>query len=102
MSESSIRVRQDDEGAGTFDVATDQIGGKDYPIYKVSYGPLGSQTPVSESNPLPISFNESLLASNSIKEELVELNIQMKILNKYMSKWHGEEIKHEDIENDSH
>ncbi len=82
------------------DVATDEIGTTHYPIYKVSYGALGEQTPVSEEYPLPISFSESLISSREIKDELVELNLQMKILNKYMSKWHGDEITEEDLENE--
>ena len=37
-------------------VATDEIGNVHYPIYKISYGADGSQTPVDATNPLPIGF----------------------------------------------
>ena len=43
-------------GNGTISVATDEIGTVHYPVYKISYGPFGSQTPVSPANPLPIGF----------------------------------------------
>ena len=69
MSENSIRVRQDDEGAGTFDVATDQIGGKDYPIYKISFGSLGSQTLVDTDNPLPTKTTQS----NGVPNEFTKI-----------------------------
>ena len=35
------------------DVATDEIGNVHYPVYKLSYGADGSQTPVDATNPLP-------------------------------------------------
>ena len=35
-------------------VATDDIGGVHYPVYKLAYGADGSQTPVDAVNPLPI------------------------------------------------
>ena len=38
---------------GAVDVATDVISGVHYPIYKVSWGVDGTQTPVSIANPLP-------------------------------------------------
>jgi hypothetical protein len=65
----------------------------------------GSQ--ISDDNPFPVSFAESLLDNQlisnfRIKDELIEINMQLKILNKYMSKWHGEEITHEEIKDDNH
>ena len=88
-------------------VATDEIDNVHHPEYKIEFGAKGTATPVDADNPLPTSFSESLLdnqllASYRIRDELIELNLQMKILNKYMSKWHGEEITHEDIDDDNH
>ena len=39
-------------------VATDEITGFHYPIYNVSYGALGIQTPVDETNPLPCGIHD--------------------------------------------
>ena len=38
-------------------VATDEISNIHYPVYKMSYGELGAQTPVSPSKPLPVTFH---------------------------------------------
>ena len=35
-------------------VATDEVGGVHYPIYKMSYGADGVQTPVDATNKLPV------------------------------------------------
>ena len=44
----------DDPHIGTVPVATDEIGGVHYPVYKMAYGADGSQTPVDSTNPLPM------------------------------------------------
>ena len=42
-----------------FNIALDQIGLTHYPIYKMSYGALGVQTPVDATNPLPVTQSPS-------------------------------------------
>jgi len=49
----NINVNPSDEVASV-PVATDEIGSIHYPIYKISYGDDGVQTPVSFNKPLPI------------------------------------------------
>lgn len=52
----SNNIKVPDYGVhGNFPVATDEISGVHYPVYKVSYGADGSQTPVDGTNPLPVS-----------------------------------------------
>lgn len=42
------------------DVATDEIGNVHYPVYKISYGADGSQTPVDSVNRLPVAIDTSV------------------------------------------
>lgn len=51
----NIKVRP---GTGTraLDVATDDIGGVHYPVYKTSFGADGSVTQVDNNNPLPVGI----------------------------------------------
>ena len=48
----------DDPHLGTVPVATDEIGGVHYPVYKLAYGTDGSQTPVDETNKLPVEMGD--------------------------------------------
>jgi hypothetical protein len=70
---------------------------------------LDDSTPieVNVQQPVDVSFEVSLLnniliSNRRIFNEITESVVQLKILNKYMQKWHGEEITHEDIEHDNH
>lgn len=59
-------------------VATDYIGGIHYPIYKVSYGALGEQIPVTALKPLPVAPNVSKTAfgEQSVEEKTSIVNLQ--------------------------
>lgn len=47
-------------------VATDEIARIHYPVYKISYGDLGSQTPVDKNNPLPITDYKLELSKGNV------------------------------------
>lgn len=53
----NINVRHDPT-FNTVPVATDEIGGVHYPVYKMSYGADGVVTPISEANALPIVLQD--------------------------------------------
>ena len=53
-----------------FKVAVDKILGIVIPIFKISYGATGSQTPVSPVNPLPVVAGDSITVDN-IKSQYV-------------------------------
>jgi hypothetical protein len=65
MSDSDNVLVDPGERPNAFTVATDEIGGTHYPIYKMSVGPLGSQIPVSEEDPLPVSLENKVSTNNS-------------------------------------
>lgn len=48
--------------AGTV-LATDDIGGVQYNIVKVSFGPLGTATPVSTASPMPVAVSGDALTA---------------------------------------
>jgi hypothetical protein len=57
---ASDNVKVNPGGANNaISVATDEIDGIHYPVYKMSYGELGVQIPISPSNPLPIVVDSS-------------------------------------------
>jgi len=56
---------QPGERPGKVAVATDEIGGVHYPVYKTAYGADGSQTPVSPSNGLPVQITGTTIDSIS-------------------------------------
>ena len=47
------------EEATSVPVATDEIGGIHFPIYKISYGADGEQMPVTDSAPLPVKTTQA-------------------------------------------
>jgi len=66
-----------------FIVATDEIGNIHYPIYKMSYGPLGKQTLVDDINGLPVHIVEGYdIVVNELfhKHTGVESNIAADVL----------------------
>ena len=50
---------------GSTAIATDEIGGVHYPIYKVAVGDEDTATPVSTSNPLPVTAPSALQVTAS-------------------------------------
>lgn len=64
MTEATIPVKGSTE-PGSFDVVTDRISGKDYPVYKVAYGAIGDVTYVSPDTPLPVSIGNKVSTDNS-------------------------------------
>lgn len=91
-------------GTTSVSVATDDIAGTHYPIYKISFGALGSQTPVDSDNPLPIaqistvqSVSQQLqlddigVKFNGLLKELRIANIHLSIISNY-------EINSEEVE----
>jgi len=90
-----ISIKEDDTGE-LVSVRTVLIDGKHYPVY-LNADKTGAL--IDSDNPLPVnvSFDDSLISNNRLKDELIDLNKQMKILNKYLSNWHGEEITEEDL-----
>jgi len=57
------------EEATAVSVSTDEIGGVHYPIFKMSYGALGGQTPVSSAAPLPVKTVQSNGVPDSFTKE---------------------------------
>lgn len=54
MTETTVKVKPSTD-VGAVDVSLDKIGSNYYPVYKISYGAFGEQTPVSHDNPMPVS-----------------------------------------------
>ncbi|MEN8171413.1 MAG: hypothetical protein ABFS03_00885 [Chloroflexota bacterium] len=85
-------------------VATDEIGNVHYPIYKLSVGALGTQTPVDSDNPLPVvPDNTSLIAaqletSNEMLSLLNDVLDELRIMNTYNALAHNQELTKEDAE----
>lgn len=85
-------------------VATDEIGNVHYPIYKLSVGPLGTQIPVDEDNPLPVLDNSLALLSaqlatdNELLGVLCKIHDELKIMNTYNAMAHNQELSKEDVE----
>jgi hypothetical protein len=86
---------------GAVDVATDEIGGVHYPVYKMSYGIDGEQTPVSETNPLPVRRVELTERTYTQQERILEatenLLTELKIMNIHLQKMTGEKVLKGDI-----
>ena len=64
MSEEKIGVEEAESGF-IFDVVTDRINSKDWPVLKVGYGDENSATRVDSDNPLPITSVNTISAVNS-------------------------------------
>ena len=96
----NVKVNPGQEGYA-ITVATDDIGGIHYPIYKVSYGADGAQTPVDADNPLPTE-NKELIASkletdNDMLNLLNDVLSELKIMNLYNAMTHNQELTKEDL-----
>ena len=73
----NIKVLPDGTPAGLA-VATDDIGGVHYPIYKMSYGALGTQTPVTGDNRLPVAIDSKQTAFGELKTSHNTPQVQIK------------------------
>jgi hypothetical protein len=62
----NIKVEPSTE-VGAVNVATDDVGGVHYPVYKTAFGVDGAATPVSKSEPLPVDCSQ--LAMGEIYED---------------------------------
>jgi hypothetical protein len=74
------------ENENAISVATDEIDGVHYPVYKMSYGGLGVQTPVSSSNPLPIIVDSSAPVSVQSSDVLTHETDTVTVLNEISRK----------------
>jgi len=97
----NIPVNQGTE-SNAVTVATDDIGGTHYPIYKMSYGADGSQTPVDGTNPLPVSMieqsAEGYIQNDAIVSALDRVLKELKIMNIHLSMITDNEISKAEIE----
>ena len=86
--------------AGKLQVATDDIGGVHFPIYKQAFGADGAQTPVSGSDPLPVLTvlaEKTYMQQEAILEATENLEVQLKIMNVHLQAMTGEKITKEDV-----
>ncbi len=84
------------EGATVISVATDDVSGVHYPIYKLAVGADGEATLVDEDNVIPIALNNANLI------ELTDLNNrilkQLMIMNIHLSKLTDEVIESKEVQ----
>lgn len=96
----SIKVREAGSGLD-YDVKTDRINGKDYPIYKLSVGGDGEAALVDGDNRLSVSSDDTTaqLHANAVQRDLLNgILLELKILNKYMSLAQDEKFTEDDLE----
>ena len=82
-------------------VATDEIDGIHYPIYKAGFGPADSITQVNEDNPLPVSAvvveTPPLTYNTDTVTVLNEISRKLSILIKYESLLHKVDLSEEEL-----
>lgn len=93
----NINVKPD-TGDSAVAVATDDVGGVHYPLYKIAIGSDGEASLVSVSNGLPTTASTSdANAFYALKDSVDTLVKQIKISNKYRAIAHGFELTEEDL-----
>ena len=75
-------------------VATDDVDGVHYPIYKAAIGTDGEVTLIDSDNPMPMSSTQAGELNVTMNAVLKEL----KLMNLYNSLAHNQELRHEDID----
>ena len=75
-------------------VATDDVNGVHYPIYKTAIGGDGEATLINSDNPLPMSSAQAGELNVTMNAVLREL----KLMNLYNAMAHNQELRHEDID----
>lgn len=99
MSGDSVKV-QPATHPGAIEVALDTISGISYPVYKISWGSLGTETPVTTDAPLPVempSTSHASIQQETILEAIENLNVQLQIMNIHLQRMTGEKITKEDL-----
>jgi len=93
------------EGSGhakAVSVATDEIGGVHYPVYKLAYGADGAVSLVDADNGVPVIINSQsdILAAqqNETVQAIKSLEKQMKIMNIHLSMMTDNEITKAEID----
>lgn len=94
----NIKVKQATERTAV-SVKTDVIEGVHVPVYKTAYGADGELTLIDNDNPLPTD-NTDLQKYNFARQEelLVNILLELKLLNRYMSFGQDIELTENDIE----
>lgn len=89
------------EGATAVSVATDDVSGVHYPIYKLAVGADGAAVLVSADNPIPfgsVNINDANHTRSAHIEVLLDSVVkQMKITNLHLSVISGVDITKADI-----
>ena len=78
---------------GSVNVATDEVDGVHYPVYKIAVGEDGAATPVGENDPLHVSTTDE----TGILACLTRIEKELKKLNLYNALAHDVELTNEDI-----
>lgn len=74
-------------------VATDNVNGIHYPVYKFAIGPDGSATLIDSDNPIPVESTDLIDLLREIRDVNKEILKQMKTINAFYREWDGDQLE---------